>query len=43
VVFPAATMLAVLGALASLLRDPRPTPYPSSPTGPSPALATKQR
>ena len=43
VVFTAATILAVLGALASLLRGPRPTPAADQSDRSEPVLAAKQR
>jgi hypothetical protein len=43
VVFTAAAILAVLGALASLLRGPRPTPVPEQPDRAEPVLAAEQR
>ena len=43
VVFTAAVILAVLGALASLLRGPRPTPVPKQPDRAEPVLAAEQR
>jgi len=43
VVFTAATILAVLGALASLLRGPRPTPAADQSDRSEPVLAAQQR